>query len=125
MRLTHSCIVTEDVPRLREFYVRVLRLAPQDYGDEYVEFPTERGTLAIFARGAQERLAPGSTKVSSNRSMLLEFEVDDVDAEYKRLESLDVECVKPPTTQPWGNRSIYFRDPDGDLVNFYTRVARS
>jgi len=31
--------------------------------------------------------------------------------------------VKPPTTQPWGNRSIYFRDPDGNLINFYSRVA--
>jgi len=31
--------------------------------------------------------------------------------------------VKAPSTQPWGNRSIYLRDPDGNLVNLYTRVA--
>jgi catechol 2,3-dioxygenase-like lactoylglutathione lyase family enzyme len=28
--------------------------------------------------------------------------------------------AKPPTTQPWGTRFIYFRDPDGNLVDFYT-----
>ncbi|MGI8825693.1 MAG: VOC family protein [Chloroflexota bacterium] len=27
-----------------------------------------------------------------------------------------------PSTQEWGNRSIYFRDPDGNLINFYSRV---
>lgn len=32
--------------------------------------------------------------------------------------------VKPPTTQPWGTRSIYFRDPDSNLVDFYTPPNR-
>ncbi len=56
-------------------------------------------------------------------SVMFEFEVDDVDAEYERLRGYGVEWVKLPTTQPWGNRSIYFRDPDGNLVNFYARVT--
>jgi uncharacterized glyoxalase superfamily protein PhnB len=67
-------------------------------------------------------LAPKSASPASNRSVILEFQVDDVDSEYERLRGVGFEWVKPPTTQPWGNRSIYFRDPDGNLVNFYTRV---
>jgi hypothetical protein len=31
--------------------------------------------------------------------------------------------VQQPTTMPWGNRSILFRDPDGNLVNFFTPVT--
>jgi len=31
-------------------------------------------------------------------------------------------AVKTPSAQPWGNRSIYLRDTDGNLVNLYTRV---
>jgi len=27
----------------------------------------------------------------------------------------------PPTTQPWGNRSMVFRDPVGNLVNVFSR----
>jgi len=30
----------------------------------------------------------------------------------------------PPTTQPWGNRSMVFRDPGGNLVNVFSRPAR-
>jgi catechol 2,3-dioxygenase-like lactoylglutathione lyase family enzyme len=59
-------------------------------------------------------------------SIMLEFRVDDVDAEYARLRSIqrpDLEFVMAPTTLPWGNRSIYFRDPDGNLINFFTPVS--
>ncbi len=31
--------------------------------------------------------------------------------------------VQRPTTQPWGNRSLLFRDPDGNLINFFTPVS--
>jgi hypothetical protein len=31
--------------------------------------------------------------------------------------------VQQPTTMPWGNRSILFRDPDGNLVNLFTPVT--
>jgi catechol 2,3-dioxygenase-like lactoylglutathione lyase family enzyme len=54
---------------------------------------------------------------------MLEFRVADVDEQYARLQRLDIEWVKPPSTQPWGNRSIYFRDPDGNLINVYSRVT--
>jgi predicted enzyme related to lactoylglutathione lyase len=53
----------------------------------------------------------------------VEFLVDDVDKEFERLKSLVSEWVQEPTTMPWGNRSILFRDPDGNLVNLFTPVT--
>jgi catechol 2,3-dioxygenase-like lactoylglutathione lyase family enzyme len=122
MELTHSCIITENIGCLRDFYEIVLQIAPQTYGDNYVEFPTKCGTLSIFSLEAHEELAPGSAKPASNRSLELEFQVANVDEEYERLQKMKIEWVKPPTTQSWGNRSIYFRDPDKNLINFYSRV---
>jgi catechol 2,3-dioxygenase-like lactoylglutathione lyase family enzyme len=54
---------------------------------------------------------------------MLEFEVDDVDSQFERLkadEQLGISFIIPPTTMAWGNRSIYFRDPDGNLVNLFS-----
>lgn len=123
MKLTHSGIVTDNIQRLREFYKDVLQIEPKNFGDSYVEFPTECGTLSLFSLAGQEKLASGSAQSASNRSVMLEFEVADVDKEYLRLQGMEIEWVKPPTTQGWGNRSIYFRDIDGHLINFYTRVS--
>jgi uncharacterized glyoxalase superfamily protein PhnB len=64
----------------------------------------------------------GSAEPSKNRSIILEFKVGNVDQEYQRLQNLVKTWVKPPSTQPWGARSIYFRDPEGNLVDFYTPV---
>jgi len=41
----------------------------------------------------------------------------------RALSELKIDFVIPPTTMTWGNRSIYFRDPDGNLVNLFSHVA--
>ena len=120
--LINTCLITNDVARLVEFYRRVLRIPPKTAGAEYAEFPTGVGVLAIFSAEAQEKYIPRAAEPASNRSAILEFRVDDVDKEYARLKSFVQAWVKPPTTQPWGTRSIYFRDPDGNLVDFFAIV---
>jgi len=122
--LTHACIVTDDVAGLRAFYERVLGVAATRTHDDYVEFATRGGALSLYSRAKLEPYAPGATTPGSNRAVMLEFEVSDVDAEYARLRDSVRDWVKTPSTQPWGNRSIYLRDPDGNLVNLYTRVSR-
>jgi uncharacterized glyoxalase superfamily protein PhnB len=46
--------------------------------------------------------------------------VADVDAEWRRVQPFVPEMLMEPTTQPWGNRSVMFRDPDGNLITFFT-----
>ena len=77
------------------------------------------GVLAIFSSEAQEKYIPHSSAPGINKSVILEFEVADVDKEFARLQGMVKNWVKPPTNQPWGTRSFYFRDPDGDLVHFF------
>src|ERR1700745_2109970 len=118
--LVNTCLITNNVNQLVEFYEDILMVKAKRTGEDYAEFPTGVGVLAIFSESAQERYIPGSTKTAGNKSMVLEFRVADVDQQYGRLQSTVKTWVKPPTTQPWGTRSIYFRDPDGNLVDFYT-----
>ena len=115
-------MITNDVKRLVEFYEPVLALKAKKTGEEYAEFPTGVRVLAIFSKDAQEKYIPGSAEAAKNRSVVLQFRVSDVDQEYRRLQSLVKSWVKAPTTQPWGTRSIYFRDPDGNLVDFYAPI---
>lgn len=119
--LVNTCLITKNVKKLVDFYTSVLQRDAQMSGQDYAEFHTGIGVLAIFSAQAQERYIPGSAVAAQNKSAILEFKVADVDAEYRRLQTVVKIWVKPPSTQPWGTRSIYFRDPDGNLVDFYSR----
>jgi catechol 2,3-dioxygenase-like lactoylglutathione lyase family enzyme len=121
-KLMHTCLITANVDQLVQFYEPILALRAQRSGEDYAEFRTGAGVLAVFSVAAQEKYIPGSAEAAKNKSAILEFQVADVDKEYARLQSLVKTWVKPPTTQPWGTRSIYFRDPDGNLVDFYAPV---
>jgi catechol 2,3-dioxygenase-like lactoylglutathione lyase family enzyme len=118
-KLINTCLVTKNVSRLSDFYEKVLGIKPQKVANRYAEFHTGVGVLAIFSAEAQQEYIPGSAEASKNRSAILEFKVADVDQEYVRLQPIVATWVKKPTTQPWGTRSIYFRDPDGNLIDFY------
>jgi catechol 2,3-dioxygenase-like lactoylglutathione lyase family enzyme len=123
--LIHTCLITSNLDGLIAFYEPVLGIRAERSGPDYAEFHTGAGVLALFSEKAQQAYIPGSATAASNRSLVLEFRVSDLDGEYARLQKLVKTWVKPPTTQPWGTRSFYFRDPDGNLVDFYVPARAS
>jgi catechol 2,3-dioxygenase-like lactoylglutathione lyase family enzyme len=124
MKLAYSRIVTADVPGLVRFYREVIGIVPVTRSEEYAEFPTSGTTLAISSQRVMELHGAGATTPASNRSAVLDFQVADVDNERARLEGVITEFVLEPTDQPWGNRSMLFRDPDGNLINFFAPIRR-
>jgi catechol 2,3-dioxygenase-like lactoylglutathione lyase family enzyme len=121
MRFYGICLVTRDVLRLRSFYEAILQVQAQG-DDTFTMLLTSGAALSIFTEEGMERMAPGSMKDSGGGRYTLEFEVEDVDKEFERLKALNIILVKPPTTQSWGRRSVWFRDPDGNIVNFFASV---
>jgi catechol 2,3-dioxygenase-like lactoylglutathione lyase family enzyme len=86
----------------------------------HAELHTEGANLAIFSAAGMECMAPGSMRAAGHGGVTIGFEVDDVDAEVQKLKSLGIPLVKQPETHPWGARSTWFRDPDGNLIDFFT-----
>lgn len=121
MRLTHCCIITESIEKMKGFYHQVLQISPDVYGSDYVEFKTNGAVLSLYSLAAHEQLAPSSALAGSNQSIELEFQVEQIHEHYTRLCDMGIQMVKEVSTQPWDNTSFYFRDPDGNLINFYQR----
>jgi catechol 2,3-dioxygenase-like lactoylglutathione lyase family enzyme len=127
VQFTHACIITQNLETLRDFYREVLQVEPKVYQEDYLEFPLEGAILSLYRQESLERTVPGAMQAGRNQSVMLEFQVADVDREYARLKKAQVpiDWVMAPITFPWGNRSIYFRDPEGNMVNLYSRVKSS
>jgi predicted enzyme related to lactoylglutathione lyase len=118
-------IITADIKRLVRFYERITGIAVTMYTEDFGELKTAACTLAIGStRTLQLFGGVVAARPADNHSAIIEFRVGDVDAEYRRLvDVIGDSLVQEPTTMPWGNRSLLFRDPDGNLVNFFTRVS--
>jgi len=116
-------VITDDVSRLVEFYEHVTGMPVHWSTPVFAELQTPAGTLAIAGTQTVALFGAGSARPADNHTAIIEFLVDDVDAEYDKLKQLVSDYVNEPTTMPWGNRSLLFRDPDGNLVNFFTPVT--
>jgi catechol 2,3-dioxygenase-like lactoylglutathione lyase family enzyme len=123
MNFLSTRIITADVKRLAEFYEVVTGVAAVWANELFAEIPTGVGTLAIGSEQTVPLFGAGSAEPAANRTAILEFIVDDVDADYQRLRDYVPAVVTEPTTMPWGNRALLFRDPDGNLVNLFTPVT--
>jgi predicted enzyme related to lactoylglutathione lyase len=116
-------IITDDLRRLVTFHEQVIGSSATWYTDDFAELETPSCTLAMAHRRTMELFAAGAARPADNHSVILEFRVADVDAEFRRLAPIVGNVVQEPTTMPWGNRSVLFRDPDGSLVNLFTPVT--
>ena len=116
-------IITDHVRRLVEFYEQSLQTTAAWSTPDFAELATPSCTIAIASTRTVALFGADSARPADNRSVIVEFRVADVDHEYRRLGQLLDEFVQAPTTMPWGNRSLLFRDPDGNLVNLFTPVT--
>jgi len=125
MNLVSTRIITSDVKQLVQFYEQITGITAIHYTEDFAELKTPTSTLAIGStRTLQFFGGDAVAHPAKNRSAIIEFKVDDVDVVYDKIELLiEPDLVQQPTTMPWGNRSLMFRDPDGNLVNFFTPIT--
>lgn len=125
MNLASIRIITADVAALVKFYEQVTNITAMQYTPDFAELQTKTATLAIGSTNTLQLFGGASVAgAAQNRSAIIEFWVDDVDKNYERLtDVIEPYMVQQPTTMPWGNRSLLFRDPDGNLINLFTPVT--
>jgi predicted enzyme related to lactoylglutathione lyase len=117
-------VIAGDIRQLVDFYEQVTGIAPTWYTDDFAEFATSRCTLAIGSTRTLQLFGGDVARPAANQSAIIEFRVADVDETFRQIEPIIKSAlVQEPATMPWGNRSLLFRDPDGNLVNFFAPVT--
>lgn len=124
MKFASTRLVAADIKAMVAFYELVTGREADWLAPVFAEIVTPSATVAIGVAETVALFKEGSAEPRANRTAILEFMVDDVEAEYARLEG-KVELVHAPKTMPWGNRTTMFRDPEGTLVALYTPVTEA
>lgn len=105
------------------FYEEILGLKAQWFTPDFAEFSTDSITIAIGSTRTMQLFGDNLAVARSSSPVIIEFLVENVDQEYIRIKNSTPKIIQEPTTMPWGNRSLLFSDPDGNLVNFFTPVT--
>jgi len=125
MNLASVRLVTNNVDGLVSFYSLLTGREAARPSPEFAELRFNEAALAISSERLIKQFNAGAAVAAANRSAMIEFQVDDVDAVRARLQGAEIDYVMQPTDMPWGNRSMLLRDPDGNVVNIFARMKRT
>jgi catechol 2,3-dioxygenase-like lactoylglutathione lyase family enzyme len=120
--IDYTVIFTRDDTAMRDFYHRVMGFpVHQALGEGWISYRVGANVLALTQRGVlfdDPAPAPGAL------SLQLAFRVapPEVEACAKALEAAGVRIERPVTDQPWGHRTVFFRDPDGNVLEVYAEI---
>ncbi|TDR81903.1 VOC family protein [Paludibacterium purpuratum] len=124
MKFASVRVVTQNFAALIAFYQTLSGIEAKHLADGFAEMHFDGAVLAISSEQLVKRFNAGAAIAAANRSAILEFETENVDAVFERMKASGGNIVQEPTAMPWGNRSLLLRDPDGNLVNLFSRPER-
>jgi len=131
MKFSNVRLLVKDYKKCFKFYTEQLGLEPV-WGDEegcYASFKVAEGIegFAIFvsdfmapAVGNEDKTQPEGYR----EKMMVSFEVENVDETFIELSARGIAFINQPTDMPiWGMRVVHLRDPEENLIEFYTPLA--
>ncbi|SKA39331.1 Glyoxalase/Bleomycin resistance protein/Dioxygenase superfamily protein [Enhydrobacter aerosaccus] len=120
--IDYTVIFVRDMVAMRRFYEDVLGFPMvRELSSRWFEYRVGANTLALATPGLTAADAPTP---NGSAALQIAFKVPpmEVDQCADELVKKGVELVSPPTDRPFGHRTLFFRDPDGNLLEVYADI---
>lgn len=122
MKLDGFGLFVEDMPTMVRFYRDVLGFEIQESENAENVYLIKDGTLfMLYERKNFEKMT--SRKYEYIKGFNGHFEIalyvdtfEEVDLEYTKAIEKGAQSILEPTTEPWGQRTCYIADPEGNLI---------
>ena len=119
---SYPVIMTENVAGTAAFYQQHFGFEQLFSSDWYIHLQREEHALAVL--DGQHEAVPESHRGTVS-GLLLNFEVDDVDATYAKFIAAGLPIITPLRDEDFGQRHFITADPNGVLVDVITPIAPS
>ena len=120
--LDYTIIFARDMPAMRRFYEQVMQLPiHNELGPQWVAYKVGSNILTLTERGLMFDDEP-TPKGALSLQLAFRVAPAEVDACAQELAETGVKIEMAPTNQPWGHRTLFFRDPDGNVLEIYADI---
>lgn len=122
MRLDGFGLFVEDMGKMIRFYRDVLGFEiKEDENTSNVYLLKDSTLFLLYGRKDFEKMT--NRKYEYLKGVNGHFELalyvdtyEEVDKEYERVIGMGAKPILEPTTEPWGQRTCYIADPEGNLI---------
>lgn len=121
-QLNYVIILCEDFPKMKAFYQSLFGFPVVA---ERADVLAMDGGSVTFCLRKRTRHYDGKSPGPGSPGIQIAFLVTrgEVDQCYAELVRHGVTILDPPTDQFWGHRTVFFSDPEGNLLEFYEELA--
>ena len=119
--LTYVIILCEDLAGMKTFYQNLFGFPIETESEASLAF---RAGSVLLGLRQRTRDYDGRGVDAASPGLQLAFRVSpaEVDQCYEQLAGQGVTILEPPTDQPRGHRTVYFSDPEGNLLEIYAEI---
>ena len=120
--IDYTVIFVRDMAAMRRFYEDVLGFTlSRELSAGWLEYQVGPNTLTLAKPSLTAKDAP-TPAGSAALQLAFKVSVPEVDACARHLVEHGVALHSPQTDQPFGHRTLFFRDPDGNLLEVYAEI---
>ena len=120
--IDYTVILVRDLAAMRRFYEDILGFPLlRELSPGWIEYRVGDNTLAL---ARPSRTAADVPTPNGSASLQLAFKVSapEVDQCADELVRQGVKLISPPIDQVFGHRTLFFRDPDGNLLEVFADI---
>lgn len=120
--IDYTVIFVRDMGAMRRFYEDILGLSLlRELSPSWIEYRVGNNTLALARPRLTAADAPTPDR-SASLQLAFKVSVPEVDQCADELVRRGIDVLSPPTDQTFGHRTLFFRDPDGNLLEIFAEI---